>query len=271
MAIWIGTSGYSYPDWVGGFYPCGTRSNQMLGWYSRYFPLVELNFSYYQVPTAGHLGRLARQTPDGFQFLVKLHRSLSHHHDRRELPRFREAVAELRRQGKLLGLLCQLPQAIHHDEKSRRWLEMLAGELAGFPLAVEFRHRSWFRPDVPVWLRDHGMDLVAVDVPDIPALYPRGLVRSDRTVYVRWHSRAADKWYTDDASRYDYHYSDDELADWIRALAAEPAERSLLLFNNCQRTQAAHNARRMQELLAKLAPHLEVVEPFAAKERSLFD
>ena len=180
-------------------------------------------------------------------------------------------MTELQRHGKLLGLLCQLPQAVHHDETSRRWLEMLARELAGFPLAVEFRHRSWLRPDIPAWLQDHRMGLVAVDVPDIPALYPRGLVREGPCVYVRFHSRAADRWYTDDASRYDYRYTDDELAEWIRALAAEPAERTLLLFNNCQRTQAALNARRMRELLAKLAPQLDVVEPVAPVERMLFD
>ena len=138
------------------------------------------------------------------------------------------------------------------------------------PLAVEFRHRSWLRPDVPHWLRDHGMGLVAVDVPDIRALYPRGLVRSGPLVYLRFHSRDAGKWYAD-ASRYDYLYSDVELAEWVRLLAAEPPERTLLLFNNCQRSQAARNARRMRELLAKLAPELEVIEPFAAAERSLFD
>ena len=83
MHVWLGTSGYSYPDWVGKFYPRGTSPNRMLASYARSFPLVELNFAYYRVPTPAMLARMAGQTPDGFQFLVKLHRSLSHEQDPR--------------------------------------------------------------------------------------------------------------------------------------------------------------------------------------------
>ena len=78
MDLWIGTSGYSYPDWVGGFYPAGTRPDRMLAYYSRRFPLVELNFTFYRPPTPEMLAKLAAQTPDGFQFLVKLPQSISH-------------------------------------------------------------------------------------------------------------------------------------------------------------------------------------------------
>src|SRR5438876_474667 len=78
MQVWLGTSGYSYPDWVGGFYPPGTRSNQMLNRYAESFPLVELNFTFYRLPTPAMLARLANQAPDGFQFVVKMPRSLSH-------------------------------------------------------------------------------------------------------------------------------------------------------------------------------------------------
>src|SRR5438132_10075491 len=83
--IWIGTSGYSYPDWVGGFYPPNTRPNRMLAYYCGHFPLVELNFTYYRLPTPGMLARLVEQTPPGFQFLVKLPRSLSHEESTAEL------------------------------------------------------------------------------------------------------------------------------------------------------------------------------------------
>jgi uncharacterized protein YecE (DUF72 family) len=250
----------------------------MLACYCRHFPLVELNFTFYRPPTPPLLIRLAEQTPEGFQFIVKLPRSLSHENDRRDLTGFRQAVAELHARGRLLGLLCQLPQASHYDRHNRAWLDVLAGELAGYSLAVEFRHRSWFRPDVPAWLHQRGLDLVAVDVPAIPALYPRGLVQSGRRLYVRFHSRHAGNWYAGEKERYDYHYDDDALAEWIAALrqAADQTDRALLLFNNCQRSQAAANAQRMRELLRRLAPELTVVEPFAAgapqvRQRSLFD
>ena len=276
MQIWLGTSGYSYPDWVGDFYPPGTRPNRMLAHYSRQFPLVELNFTFYRPPTAAILARLAEQTPEGFQFVVKLPRSLSHENDRRDLAGFRQAVDELRDRGRLLGLLCQLPQSNHYGRHQLAWLDLLAGELPGRGLAVEFRHRSWARPDVPEWLGRRGLDVVAVDVPDLPALYPRGLVQSGPRVYVRFHSRHAGNWYLGDKERYDYDYADEALAEWIVALAAaDRTERALLLFNNCHRAQAAANARRMRELLGRLAPGLTVVEPAAAppevRQRSLFD
>ena len=96
---------------------------------------------------------------------------------------------------------------------------------------------------------------------------------------VRWHSRQADNWYRSDKERYDYDYSDAELEEWVDGLreAAGRTEQALLLFNNCHRSQAAANARRMRELLSRLAPELPVVEPFAApavpvpRQRSLFD
>ena len=68
MNVWIGTSGYSYPDWVGEFYPTGLPSGKMLGWYSRFFPLVEINFTFYRVPTAAMLLHLAAQTQRDFSF-----------------------------------------------------------------------------------------------------------------------------------------------------------------------------------------------------------
>jgi uncharacterized protein YecE (DUF72 family) len=276
MKVWIGTSGYSYADWVGPFYPTGLRPNQMLRHYSGHFPVVELNFTFYRLPTAAGLARLAEQTPAGFQFVAKLPQTLSHEEDPRDLAPFRQAVDELRRRGRLLGLLCQLPQATHHERRHLAWLDYLGRELAGYGLAVEFRHRSWARLDVPGWLRERGLDLVAVDVPDIPALYPRGLVQSGPRLYVRFHSRNAGNWYLSDKDRYDYHYPDAALQEWAGSLAAAAggAQEALLFFNNCRGAQAVENARRLRQLLTGLGPQVDVVEPPAPpgpRQRTLFD
>lgn len=277
MQIWLGTSGYSYPDWVGGFYPRGTRQGRMLAYYARHFPLVELNFTFYRLPTAAMLARLADQTPEGFQFVVKLPRTISHEESPRELPAFCQAVEELRRRGRLMGLLCQLPQATRRGRPSLAWLEVVAKELAGYALAVEFRHRSWAVPNTAAWLRERDVDLVAVDVPDLPNLYPRGWILSGPRAYVRLHSRNAGNWYRSDKERYDYDYADAMLSEWVEAIraAADRTDRVLLLFNNCQRSQAAENARRMRELLNRLAPEQEVIAPFATgtggEQRLLFD
>jgi uncharacterized protein YecE (DUF72 family) len=278
MQIWIGTSGYSYPDWVGPFYPPGTRGGRMLAHYSRLFPLVELNFTFYRPPTAPMLERIAQQTPEGFQFLVKLPRALSHERQLPELRPFRTAVEALHERGQLSGLLCQLPQAAHRDRAAFAWLDTLAAELSPYRLAVEFRHRSWQSADVPTWLEKRALELVSVDVPDLPGLYPRGLVRTGSRVYVRFHSRNAANWYLSDKDRYDFHYSDVLLRQWIGELrtAAGAASHALLLFNNCHRAQAAANAQRLRELLEKFAPELPIVAPFAPsvdspRQRLLFE
>jgi uncharacterized protein YecE (DUF72 family) len=274
MQVWTGTSGYSYSDWVGSFYPPGTRPGRMLSYYCRQFPLVELNFTFYRLPTANMLTRLAEQTPAEFQFLVKLPRTLSHDKDLTDLAAFRQAAFALAGQGergRLLGLLCQLPQATHDRPEHRAWIERLAHELSGLRLAVEFRHRSWFNPEVPAWLGDHDIDLVSVDAPDLPGLYPRGLVRSTSTVYVRFHSRNARNWYRSDKERYDFDYTDELLSEWIDDLGrtAQDTDRVLLLFNNCARSQAAANAQRMQKLLSQARPEMAVVQPFVSPQAEL--
>jgi uncharacterized protein YecE (DUF72 family) len=278
MQIWIGTSGYSYPDWVGPFYPPGTPPGRMLSLYCRSFPLVELNFSFYRLPTPAMLARLAENSPAGFQFLVKLPRTISHEESPAELPAFRQAVEELSRRERLLGLLCQLPQASHNTPGHQSWLATLAQELGSYRLAVEFRHHSWAEDDVPPWLAEQGLDLVAVDAPQLPGLYPRGMVQSGPGVYVRFHSRTSAKWYLSDKERYDFDYDDEALGEWIDAVSAisERADRVLLLFNNCRRAQAARNAERMRQLLEKtrLGPDLvKPVQPAGAEiqQRQLFE
>jgi uncharacterized protein YecE (DUF72 family) len=278
MDIWIGASGYSYPEWVGDFYPSGTRPRQMLPYYCRRFPLVELNFTFYRPPTAEMLGRMADQTPDGFQFVVKLPRMISHEQRSDDVPGFRRAAEELRERGRLLGVLCQLPQSTHNKPPARRWLEVLAEDLTGLGLVVEFRHRSWARPEVAPWLEEHGVETASVDAPRLPGLFPRGLVRAGPNAYVRLHSRNAAAWYQSGAARYDYNYSDPELEEWVgeveEAARGEGLSRFLFLFNNCAGGLATHNARRLRELLRRQVPQVHVVEPFSEAppvQRSLFE
>jgi uncharacterized protein YecE (DUF72 family) len=278
MRVWLGTCGYSYSDWVGTVYPRGTRPGQTLALYSRLFPTVELNFTFYRTPTAALLARQAEQVPPAFAFLVKVPRTLTHRQDATDLQAFRAAAEELDRRGQLLGVLCQFPPSFRCGAPAKRWLAALGRGQAGLTPAVEFRHHSWHRPEIPAWLSEHGLDLVSVDVPDLPALYPRGLVPSGPRLYVRFHSRNAAAWYGAHERRYDYAYSEGELAEWAHALrdAAGRAERAVLLFNNCFDGQAVANARQMRALLRRLAPALEVVEPpapagEAVRQPSLYD
>jgi uncharacterized protein YecE (DUF72 family) len=276
MDVWVGTSGYSYSDWVSGFYPAGTKATQMLAYYSRQFPLVELNFTFYRPPTAEMLDKFVPRTPPGFQFLVKLPRTISHENRKDDIDGFRRAVLSLQKQDRLSGLLLQLPQSTHDDRASRAWIKTIGKALGDLNLAVEFRHRSWAGPETVAWLADLGLAIVAVDVPDLPGLYPRGWVQSGPCAYVRFHSRNAGNWYRSDKDRYDYDYDDAALNEWVEAAAAASAagttERALFLFNNCFRSQAAVNARRIETLMAR-QPGLVVTPPPAApppEQRSLF-
>ena len=183
----------------------------------------------------------------------------------------------LSRRGRLLGLLCQFPQSFHDGCESRAWLGQLAAELADHSLAVEFRHHSWFRADVPDLLQKHHSTWSRWTCPTARPL-SAGLVQSGSRVYVRFHSRNAANWYRSDKDRYDYDYRDEEMSEWIEALtaAAPRTDRALLLFNNCHRAQAVENARRMGELIGRMADPLPVVGPFAddapgARQRLLFD
>lgn len=276
MRVWIGTSGFSYPDWVGEFYPAGTKAANMLGFYAAHFPLVELNYTFYRPPTASALAALADKAPPEFRFLVKLPQTISHEQRPDDLPSFRLAAGQLERRGQLAGVLCQLPQSFHHGKRNLSWLASVGSSLEGLRPAVEFRHRSWARPEIPAWLAEHGLDLVAVDVPDLPGLYPRGWVQATDRAYVRLHSRNAGKWYAGDKVRYDYLYPDDELAGWVDAAVANAGHtgEALFLFNNCYDGQAVVNARRLAELFGRRAPEIPVVAPFgeaAPVQRTLFE
>jgi uncharacterized protein YecE (DUF72 family) len=275
--VWIGTSGYSYTDWVGDFYPAGTRPERMLPYYASRFPLVELNFTFYRPPTRAMLTRLADKTPPDFQFLVKIPQTISHDQRPLDLPGFRHAVEGLRERGQLTGVLAQFPQAMHCTRPACDWVTTIAKELGHLDLCVEFRHRSWDRPGLPVWLAEKKVSLVAVDAPDLPGLFPRGWTQSSPTAYVRLHSRNGAKWYQSGQDRYDYDYSDAELGEWIDELVRRDREghtrRALFLFNNCMRSQAAVNARRMQTLLGVEAPQLNLIPPpapVAPKQTTLF-
>src|SRR5262249_10789697 len=101
MQVWIGTSGYSYKDWVGDFNPPATRPANMLPYYSRHFPLVELNYTFYRPPTASALAALADKAPEGFQFLVKLPQTISHEGRTDDLPAFCLATLQLERRRQL--------------------------------------------------------------------------------------------------------------------------------------------------------------------------
>ncbi|MFP3938163.1 MAG: DUF72 domain-containing protein [Phycisphaerae bacterium] len=249
----VGTSGYSFADWVGNFYPPGTQSREMFDIYVQHFDVVELNFTYYRMPSARTLASLERRSGDGFEFWVKANRRTTHEQDRTAAREFVENLAPLREAGKLAGVLLQFPQSFHRTAENRKYLSAVVDDLQPLPLAVEFRHYSWDRPETIEGLRSRNVALVIPDVPKIRSLFRPEPTATSEMAYLRLHSRNADKWYAGAAERYDYTYSEQELRELLENWSAsvEQAEKVYTLFNNCHRGQAAENARAFRRLLSE--------------------
>ncbi|MBD3346720.1 MAG: DUF72 domain-containing protein [Chitinivibrionales bacterium] len=252
--ILIGTSGYSYKEWVGPVYPPGTAPKDFLELYSGMFPLAELNFSYYRQPDQRTMGRMAHMTGDDFTFVVKGHKSLTHEikNFREDAAVFKHGIGPLTEAGKLGAVLLQFPYSFHYVPRSRKYLDALCAEFEHIPLAVEFRNSEWQNDSVYNGLKKRNVALVSVDEPDLPKLLKPTEITTADFAYVRFHGRNQQNWWTgDNVSRYDYLYSDDELMEWVPRIQtmAATAHRVMVAFNNHSKGQAAQNAKRLKEML----------------------
>ena len=254
MEYRIGTSGYSFEDWVGNFYPAGTQRREMLAHYVRTFGTVELNFTYYRMPVARTLESIAGRSPAGFSFWVKANQETTHRQNRAVASEFIDGLAPVIGAGKLAGVLLQFPQSFHRTVANRQYLAAAIDDLSAVPLAAEFRHRSWDCPETLAGLRDCGVTLAVPDAPELRDLYRPAAALTTRTGYLRLHSRDAGKWYAGAAARYDYNYSREELTEiahnWAE-LAAQ-ADRVYAFFNNCHGGQAAANAQAFEKILEEI-------------------
>ena len=161
----VGTSGYSFADWVGQFYPPATRPKDMFSLYAEQFKAVELNFTFYRMQAAGTLVKLAQKSPADFHFWVKANRRLTHQPDRDATSEFLENLQPLTGTGKLAGVLLQFPQSFHRTIAHRKYLASLLEDLSSLTLAVEFRHCSWDHPSTAQGLGDREVALVVPDCP----------------------------------------------------------------------------------------------------------
>jgi uncharacterized protein YecE (DUF72 family) len=162
----VGTSGYSYPEWKGSFYPAKFPAKQMLGFYARHFRTVEINNTFYRPPTEQLLATWAAQVPADFRFVLKAPQEVTH------VKRFASAgemvtslVEVAATLGERLGaLLFQLPPHFKKD------VPLLRDFLALIPNATrvtfEFRHASWFTDDVFALLRERAAALCVADADD---------------------------------------------------------------------------------------------------------
>ena len=238
----IGCSGWNYAHWRNGvFYPPRCPAGGWLRFYAQHFDTVELNTTFYRLPSVEAVRRWVDETPDGFVFAVKVSRYLTHLKRLLDLPEhlalLYERIDPLLRSPKLGPLLWQLPPNFHADH------ERLATALEQLPRgerhAFEFRHPSWFVEETYVLLREHGVALVIADRPEIQAFQSHELTAA--FTYVRFHSGSRGR---------DGNYSHAELDEWAERLSAWSDDVDVFAyFNNDWQGFAVENARY---LLARL-------------------
>jgi uncharacterized protein YecE (DUF72 family) len=272
--ILIGTSAWSDHD---PFYPPGTKPAEQLPFYARYFPVVEVNTTYYRVPARAMVEGWVERTPPGFVFDVKPPRELTStpEEPRGEAPEpdadlaadFADAIAPLAEAGKLGAVTFQFPPSYRNTEEHREYLRLLPELLPGYPIAVEFRRRDWLdeahAPATLELLREAGLGYTMADEPQVgtgsvPPVYG---VTNPKLAVVRFHGRNAATWYKfagDSRERFDWEYSPAELAEWVPKL--EQAQRETdevhVFFNTNKADQGPRNALRLMDQLRLPHPPL---------------
>jgi uncharacterized protein YecE (DUF72 family) len=232
----------------------------MLSYYAHHFPAVEVNATYYSLPGPATFAQMSRKVPAGFCFVVKAHKEMTHAEERRPevFAQFQAALEPLRERKSLGCVLAQFPWSFRCGPDGRETLRAFRREMDGVPTVVEFRNAEWVREDVFDLLRDLGMGFCCVDEPRLKGLMPPVVRATSPIGYVRFHGRNAAKWWHHEHAyeRYDYLYTEDELAEWvpkIRELAAE-TQTTYLFFNNHYEGKAGQNARMMARLLNLALP-----------------
>jgi len=163
MRILAGTSGYAYKEWKGIFYPEDLPNDQMLHSYAERLPTVEINNTFYRLPSASVLTQWSEQVPDGFTFVIKASRRITHMKRLRDVGEpLSYLLSNLEQLGEKLGpILFQLPPNLKYDEtRLREFLDLLP---PGTEAAMEFRHESWFNEPVYEALSAKGLALCTAD------------------------------------------------------------------------------------------------------------
>ena len=214
MKLYVGTSGYSYKEWKGSFYPEKIRAAEMLSYYASRLPAVELNNTFYRLPQRSMVESWKTQVPDGFRFAVKAAQRITH------FKRLKDAAAETRYmletvsalEDRLGVVLFQLPPNMKKDlERLETFLRDLP---ASTPATFEFRHPTWFDDDVLELLRSQNRALCVSDTDDLPTNH------IDKTAdwgYLRLRR---------------VNYSEADLTEWITRIAAQQWKSAFVFFKH---------------------------------------
>lgn len=236
--VHVGCSGWNYRDWRGRFYSQGEPARRWLQLYGQRFHTVEVNATFYRLPSEEAVEHWVELTPQGFVFAVKASRYLTHvkrlTDEGEGIERFFAPIEPLRRSGRLGPVLWQLPESFRRDD------DRLAQTLERLPAgrhAFEFRHESWFVEEVYALLREHGACLVFGDHPQRP--FQTDVSTADWR-YVRLHYGAGRRG----------NYSQRQIERWAETLRRWAREQEVFVyFNNDWEAFAPRNAAALTRRL----------------------
>jgi uncharacterized protein YecE (DUF72 family) len=232
VELYVGTSGYSYKEWKGNFYPVDLPAKDMLTYYGERLNAVEINNTFYRLPSESVLDGWASQVPDEFRFSIKASQRITHF--ARLTAQAREPTEYLLRTVQVLGaklgvLLFQLPPNLKAElDRLRAFLDVLP---ATVPAAFEFRHQSWLDESVLGLLRARKVVLVCADTEDSEKDGP--LVTTAGWGYVRL--RRPD-------------YADSDLTRWAERLRGTGWERAFVFFKHEDEGAGPRLAARFREI-----------------------
>jgi uncharacterized protein YecE (DUF72 family) len=256
--ILVGTSGFSYDDWIGPFYPPGTKKAEMLSIYSANFSTVEVNYTFYTMPTVSTMQSLVRKSDRRVIFSVKLNQDITHKPSEVSPPLFEKflyGIEPLISAGVMGAILAQFPWSFKNTPENWGRLEGLREKLPEREVVVEFRHSSWAEPEVEGRLRKLNLGFCIVDEPQMANLMPLRLWRTTDIAYLRFHGRNYKQWFKrqSGSDRYNYLYSEEELADWTTKIwdIAGDAKKVYVYLNNHPIGQAIVNAKMLLDMLTR--------------------
>ncbi len=202
--ILIGTSGYDYPEWKGVFYPPEVKRADFLSYYATQFNAVELNNTFYNMPTAERLFSFYERSEGRLQFSIKANRLLTHEIDsqwQNAADDFKTALNPLLEKDNLCAVLFQFPQSFHYTNENRIYLAKMIAAFEGFSVVIEFRHKEWIRESVFEGLVQRKASIAFCDMPQLKSLPNADFQNSlysqfiGPNAYIRLHGRNANAWY----------------------------------------------------------------------------
>ena len=294
----FGTASWTDPTMTapGVFYPKGlSTAEERLRFYASQFPVVEVDATYYALPNKGTAEAWVERTPKDFVFDIKAHALMTGQPTevtrlpkaikeelpselkekkriyRKDMPaelldsvyrHFREALEPLIAAGKLGAVFVQFPKWVFPSNEARE-LILETRQRLDVPIAVEFRHGSWFNEKnaerTIKFLQEHKVPYVAVDEPQgfKSSVPPMVVPTNDQLAVFRFHGRNSANWEKKDitpAERFRYLYDQDELADWTPKIAAvaRATRQTHVVYNNCFSNYGTTNAREAAQLLAEM-------------------